>query len=1086
MNPSLAFALSVIWTGPQDGFTGTARPGDRVVGRLTSETREATHLVAATPGATITLRLESYDFDAELSVEERDGSRTWRSGAGGAYSDARLEVPEAPAEMLVRVRAEDACSGEYVLTIRAGPMEPKLSRDEWLRASSEHCERAAGRAFDRREVERGLRLLSSSWQYAHAVGDVEREWELVDSFARRATSSGLPLELIRARVQRAMTARRSGDTGSAEQLLRDAGVELDGWLAATEDAGARRTGARLAKTGASELGDMAAAREDWSAASTQYQRALDFANELDDARDRCRLRSQLVACLDAAGDAKRAEPDSVTAVEEASELDDPATLARALWVRGRVLSSLGRAKDAAEALTRSAALDAAPDLRVAALGALAEVQVDLARYESALCSLERVEELVAEHRLVQHEPPAALLRARIAIGMGELPRARAMLESALERARSEGRRNDEARILGNLGLLRAQADEAAAGRALLEESFELSEVLGDRKQALRVSLDLAQLADSERDFDTALEHAVRAGQLAEALHDERYRATSRGAQAHVLARRGDVQAARELAMSAAHELERLEEWEAAADAHETLARIALALRDLDAVRRAIDSSEKLLAHREDRWLDGLERATIRSRSWSWGGIAHELVRCELDAAGGDREIRARILRDAVSRSSRYKGVAILEGVVTRGELAPASSGFPSALAGEAWIDYVDGLDRLYAYVVTPSGIEFCDLGERAPIESAAHALVDAMTRGTVRSDAYASAASDGFQKLLAPVLEKVPPGTARLVVSPTPGLSTMPFDALVDPVDVAAWDRRGYSTLRCVIDDYEVVQAPSLAFVAAVEARPAKERSERVLMVGDPIYFQEARSDGKEVAALRVGEGLVDFGRIKDTRDEVFTIAELLLERSAEANDAQRLELLTRRRERSLSLSTRNMDLYLGSRASLDSFRARLGEYTHLHFAVHGYVDPQDPRRSGLVLTHDPHGGGLWAVGDILRAPIDADLVVLSACETASGPIVRGEGVLSIAHAFQVSGARAVIATSWRVDDRDSATLMKEFYARTLENGAAPSAALRSAKLALREPASRGKPAATGAWIDPPSAHPHVWAPYLFVGGPSR
>jgi CHAT domain-containing protein len=112
--------------------------------------------------------------------------------------------------------------------------------------------------------------------------------------------------------------------------------------------------------------------------------------------------------------------------------------------------------------------------------------------------------------------------------------------------------------------------------------------------------------------------------------------------------------------------------------------------------------------------------------------------------------------------------------------------------------------------------------------------------------------------------------------------------------------------------------------------------------------------------------------------------------------------------------------------------------------------------------------GGDLALPDIRRAELAADLVTLSACETALGRQVRGEGVIGLPHAFLSAGARAVVVTLWRVRDRAAADFMREFYA-AVATGTPPADALRGVRQ---------------RWIGSGDrrAVPEAWAAFVLMG----
>jgi len=144
---------------------------------------------------------------------------------------------------------------------------------------------------------------------------------------------------------------------------------------------------------------------------------------------------------------------------------------------------------------------------------------------------------------------------------------------------------------------------------------------------------------------------------------------------------------------------------------------------------------------------------------------------------------------------------------------------------------------------------------------------------------------------------------------------------------------------------------------------------------------------------------------------------------------------------------------FLGAEATEEHAKSLPRSTRIVHFATHGFVDERLPMSSGLVLTipnrvDENAEDGLLQVWEIFeRVRLDADLVVLSACDSGRGRELGGEGLLSLTRAFQFAGARAVVASLWQVSDEGSADLMARFY-RHLKSGAAAADALRGAQLA--------------------------------------
>ncbi|HSG40879.1 MAG TPA: CHAT domain-containing protein, partial [Thermoanaerobaculia bacterium] len=165
--------------------------------------------------------------------------------------------------------------------------------------------------------------------------------------------------------------------------------------------------------------------------------------------------------------------------------------------------------------------------------------------------------------------------------------------------------------------------------------------------------------------------------------------------------------------------------------------------------------------------------------------------------------------------------------------------------------------------------------------------------------------------------------------------------------------------------------------------------------------------------------------------------------------------------------------VYLGREATEEKAKSIGAQTDFVHFACHGLLDEEFPLNSALALTlpEEPAEGrdnGLlqaWEIFESIR--LDADLVTLSACDTALGREMGGEGLVGLTRAFQYAGARSVLASLWGVSDRSTADLMKRFYSH-LKQGRSKDEALRAAQIDLIR--RKG------------FAHPYHWAAFQLTG----
>jgi CHAT domain-containing protein len=164
-------------------------------------------------------------------------------------------------------------------------------------------------------------------------------------------------------------------------------------------------------------------------------------------------------------------------------------------------------------------------------------------------------------------------------------------------------------------------------------------------------------------------------------------------------------------------------------------------------------------------------------------------------------------------------------------------------------------------------------------------------------------------------------------------------------------------------------------------------------------------------------------------------------------------------------------DVFLGMEASESAFkRSSSGNYQVVHFACHGILNDQSPLRSALVLSPDAEQGedGFVQMREILDLKMNSELVVLSACQSGSGTLEKGEGLVGLTRTFFHAGAFSVLSSLWSVNDRSTARLMNDFYSGLVQ-GQDKGAALRLAKLKM---------------LSSTQSHPFYWAGFVLNGDP--
>jgi len=299
-----------------------------------------------------------------------------------------------------------------------------------------------------------------------------------------------------------------------------------------------------------------------------------------------------------------------------------------------------------------------------------------------------------------------------------------------------------------------------------------------------------------------------------------------------------------------------------------------------------------------------------------------------------------------------------------------------------------------------------------------------------------------FDVLMKESLRDVPV-SARLIIVPDGLLLRFPFEALVKDIEGGV--------PRFLLEYYTLCYAPSASVLAELMGRKGQRPAGQVdlLALGNPMIDAEGNSDRALLEPLRAGARPAP---LPFAEDEVSSIGRLYQQKG------KRSELL------------------VGDQALEEVLKSSdVGRFKTVHLATHGFIDDRVPALSGLLLapSRTPDGeDGYLRLNEIFHLKMNADLVVLSACETALGKEVRGEGMVGLTRAFFYAGARSVVASLWMVNDQSTALLMEDFYGQYLK-GEDASAALRRAKLVLL----RG--------TDSRFRHPFFWAPFVMMG-PSR
>ena len=164
-------------------------------------------------------------------------------------------------------------------------------------------------------------------------------------------------------------------------------------------------------------------------------------------------------------------------------------------------------------------------------------------------------------------------------------------------------------------------------------------------------------------------------------------------------------------------------------------------------------------------------------------------------------------------------------------------------------------------------------------------------------------------------------------------------------------------------------------------------------------------------------------------------------------------------------------ETYLADDANRQFFTEHARRFGILHLATHAQSNPDAGDFSFVVFSDGQGGYDSLFTKDLYLLDLEAELVLLSACETALGTLYQSEGVISLARGFHYAGARSVLTTLWSINEGANCHLMESFYT-FLQEGQSKNEALRAAKFAYLDKA------------DVRSAHPVYWAGFQLLGNP--
>lgn len=344
----------------------------------------------------------------------------------------------------------------------------------------------------------------------------------------------------------------------------------------------------------------------------------------------------------------------------------------------------------------------------------------------------------------------------------------------------------------------------------------------------------------------------------------------------------------------------------------------------------------------------------------------------------------------------------------------------------AYLEYVTSKERVYLFVLAPKGASG---GPRLKVypfaikpEDLARKVNNFHERLANRHPGFASIARELYATLIGPAEQQLK-DVKTICIVPDGFLWNLPFQALMT------------GSNHYFIEDHALYYSPSLSVLREMtKEKGVQERNASLIAFGNPAIGKDEQRD-EELCPLPEAE------------TEVTSIAK--------------------------TFPPVGNKVLIGRAASEKTFKALAPGYSVLHLATHGVLDNRNPLYSHLLLTKsegDVENDGLLEAREIMTIKLNADLAVLSACETGNGKIGPGEGIIGMSWAFFLAGTRSMLVSQWKVNSASTSQLMMNFYQvfESGDSGVTKASALQNAVLkTMRENRYR---------------HPFYWAGFVLIG----
>lgn len=361
--------------------------------------------------------------------------------------------------------------------------------------------------------------------------------------------------------------------------------------------------------------------------------------------------------------------------------------------------------------------------------------------------------------------------------------------------------------------------------------------------------------------------------------------------------------------------------------------------------------------------------------------------------------------------------------------------------GITLLHYFYGEDHTWALVMDAENITVSTLTHITDLSGKVSSFKEVIAQR--KDSAYLHLGRELYRTLVEPIAGHI--DTDELLIVPDGPLNLLPFDALLTKGTASG---KRFAELPYLLNQHTIRYTPSVSLSSFFSEREKRSYSQKFIGYA-PVF------SGGTLGMLPAVSNRNNWKALPSTLYEVEEIAKSISE--------------SRGFWASLTGES-TTSIMAGAEATEARFKnGAMNQYRYLHLATHAFASDTSNGRAGIAFYPDENSGedGILYSEEIYGLNLSNELVVLSACETGTGEVRAGEGIIGLSRAFQYAGAENLLVSLWNVEDRSTARLMISFY-KNLQEESGTAGALQAAKKTLIQ--------------NPAYAHPRYWSPFIFIG----